>query len=98
MKHTDFDNIDNIDNLDDYEDDIIMRYTVVKGLDDDVYFSIYGVDAVCTVMEIGKCLSPLVFNATVTGKELLELFRFINEENRAQINPENRYELTAFDD
>ena len=75
-----------------------MRYTLIKGLDDDVRITIYGVSAVCAVMKIGKCVSPLVFEATATGKEVLELFKIISDEDRAKINPENRYQLTAFDD
>lgn len=74
-----------------------MRYTVIKGLDDDVCFREYGVEIICTVMEIGECLSPLVFKATVTGKELLKKFK-LSSENACQIKSENRYVLTAFDD
>lgn len=74
-----------------------MRYTVIKGLDDDVYITVYGVSAVCAVMEIGTCLSPLVFEATVTGDKVIEMFMLSSKE-KSQINPSNRYNLVAFDD
>lgn len=74
-----------------------MRCTVIRGLDDDVYFTLYGVEHVCAIMEIGKCLSPLVFEAYLTGKELLEVLN-LQEELACQIKPENNYKVTAFDD
>ena len=77
-----------------------MRYTIVKGIDDDIRIDLGGnVSIICEVMEIGKAIDYLVFEAEMSGAELLDFLRRFNvkEDLYKDVKPENRYTLTAYD-
>ena len=77
-----------------------MRSTTVKVLDDKTYIDLgSNTDYVCAVMEIGKCTDYLIYEAELTGAELLEFLKKIcpRKDFSAQITPENRYSVTAYD-
>lgn len=74
-----------------------MRYTTIEGEADDVNITIYGnVSLICAVMEIGKQVGPLTYEAKLNGKELLSRFH-LSEENAAKIHPDNIYLMASYD-
>lgn len=79
---------------------INMRYTIVKGLNDDIYLDLgTNVSIICKVMDIGKALDALTYEVTVNGNELISFLKLFNltEALKADIKPENQYVITAYD-
>ena len=77
-----------------------MRYTSIRGKDDGLHFELgSNVDIICEVMNIGKAIDYLIYEAELTGAELLEFlgkFR-IEKDITDKIKPENTYIITAYD-
>ena len=74
-----------------------MRYTTVKGLQDSVNITIYGnVGLIGRVMELGKQVGALTYEVELSGADILEKI-YLSDEHKAQLNPENRYLITAYD-
>ncbi len=77
-----------------------MRSVTVKGLDDGVRLELDGdVGLICAVMEIGRVRSDLIYEATLTGRELGELIAGVLRAYSLpeEIKDENRYVITAYD-
>ena len=74
-----------------------MRYTTIVGTQDQVNITIYGnVSLICRVMELGKCVGALTYEVELSGAEILEKIS-LRDEYKAQLNPANRYLITAYD-
>ena len=74
-----------------------MRYTTIEGLQDSVNITIYGnVSLICRIMELGKCVGALTYEVELSGTEILENI-YLKDEYKAQLNPANRYLITAYD-
>ena len=77
-----------------------MRYTIVHGIDDSLRIDLGGdVSIICEVMDIGKAIDYLTFEAEMTGAELLAFMRnfHVKAELEEGIKAENRYTVTAYD-
>lgn len=77
-----------------------MRYTTAKGLDDDVNVDLgRDVSLICEIMNIGVALDAITYQATLTGEELLALvIKYCPAKaSEANIQPKNRYKVTAYD-
>ncbi len=77
-----------------------MRYTIVRGLDDAIYFRIEeNVFVICEVTERGHVVDSLVSELELTGTELWDfLCKFHLETQHGEgILPNNRYRLIAYD-
>jgi hypothetical protein len=74
-----------------------MRYTTIKGVQNDVNITIYGnVSLICRIMKLGKCVRDLTYEVELSGAEILEKIH-LSDEYKAKLNPENRYLITACD-
>lgn len=77
-----------------------MRYTFVKGIDDGLEIDLgTNVSIICAVMEIGKALDAITFEAEMNGSELLAFMNkfSVGKDFWDKIKEENRYIVTAFD-
>jgi len=77
-----------------------MRSTIVKGTDDGIRIDLGGnTDIIGEIINIGKAVDYLIFEAEMTGAELWEFSKKFHVENKIpeEIKAENRYILTAFD-
>ena len=74
-----------------------MRYTVIKGIDTDYHLKLTGdVDIICAVMQISTRGGELTYEADLSGRELLNLFKPLKVTLEG-ILPDKRYTVTAFD-
>ena len=77
-----------------------MRKTTVFGLDDGLSYDLDGdVGVICAVMEIGRARDELIYEARLSGAELLALLercRYGTSEF-TDIKETNRYAITAYD-
>ena len=73
-----------------------MRTTIIKGMEDD-FKVILRCDAitVASVLEAGKAIDALVYEARITGEKVLSLMREFDLEDK--IVKDHHYVLTAFD-
>ena len=87
-----------------------MRYTIVNGIDDGVKIDLgSSVSIICEVMEMGRAIGELTYEAEMTGAELLEfLGKFsvgiagdisssVHKRLGEEIKKENRYLIRAND-
>ena len=77
-----------------------MRKVIFKGLNDKLFGDLsYDVDVICHVMSIGKALDQITFEAEILGSELINIIKKFKLDKSLikQINPENKYILTAYD-
>ncbi len=79
----------------------MSRYVLIKGIEDDINIKIYGfIELMMLVMNKGKAISNLVYKANIKGEDIIDLvnkYHFPMDDYQ-MINPNNIYELTAFDD
>ena len=77
-----------------------MRSTTVKGLDDGLRIELGGDTGIIEyVMDIGKGIDYLIYQAEMTGAELLEFMRKfrIDEKLYKDVKEENKYTVTSYD-
>lgn len=76
-----------------------MRWTDIKGIEDDVNKEIIGdVGLICAIREVGE-IDGIVYKATLSGEELLKILtdNRITNIDKIGIRKENNYEVTAYD-
>lgn len=78
-----------------------MRMTIIEGVEDNIRINL-GSDVmlVASVMEVGKAKDYLVYEARLTGEEVLQLMRKTRNPGilDGDIVKDHHYILTAFDD
>ena len=87
-----------------------MRYSIIKGIDDGLRIDLgSSVSIIVEVMQIGKAIDSLTYEAEMSGAELLEFLskfsvgiaRDISENTHRMIiegvKKENRYTVTSYD-
>lgn len=77
-----------------------MRETILEGVEDKVRWNLGGnATLVATVHELGKAKDYLIYEATLTGEQLLPLMEKLGYDfSGDEIVKEHHYILTAFDD
>ena len=77
-----------------------MRTTIIKGINDDISIEVHGnIDLICAIMDVGKMIDQITYEATLKGEKLIEILidcRFKDAPNWG-IQKENDYEVTAYD-
>ena len=77
-----------------------MRDVILFGLDDKIRCEL-GSDTglIGAVMEIGRYIPDLIYKAVMKGDKMIEFLKEykVKDEILTKINPENEYELTAYD-
>ena len=77
-----------------------MRSVSVKGLDDDLKFSLGSdVEVIYHIMQNGKAIDSITYELQINGKDLISFISKFNLKNKVDvtINENNNYLLTAYD-
>lgn len=77
-----------------------MRWTTIRGIEDDVNFEIIGnIDLICAVRKISEKIDGLTSEARLSGEDLLVLLQNCKAEKieSYKIQKDNHYEVTAYD-